>query len=159
MPWPKNPVIYEINTWVWLHELKQKVHRSLTLGSIPGSEWDALASTEAEAVWLMGVWTTGELGRQLALDHPGMMDEYRKALPDVTPEDVVGSPYAVQEYRVATPLGGGHALRSLRMRLARRGIEGLNSKYSGPRSDRNLCLQWLPGCQNGRHQHRHRHLQ
>ena len=22
--WPKNPVIYEINTWVWLRELGQK---------------------------------------------------------------------------------------------------------------------------------------
>ena len=22
--WPNNPVIYEINTWVWLHELSKK---------------------------------------------------------------------------------------------------------------------------------------
>ena len=26
-PWPKHPVIYEINTWVWLGELSQKYQR------------------------------------------------------------------------------------------------------------------------------------
>ena len=30
--WPKNPVIYEINTWVWLAEL-QRDDRVRTLGN------------------------------------------------------------------------------------------------------------------------------
>ena len=118
----QHPVLLEVNTRVLLSELSAASGSTVTLGDVPEEILDEWSALGIDAVWLMGVWTTGEPGRQLALDHPGMMDEYRKALPDVTPEDVVGSPYAVQEYRVATPLGGGHALRSLRMRLARRGI-------------------------------------
>jgi len=33
--WPKYPLIYEINTWVWLRELGQKYRRPITLASIP----------------------------------------------------------------------------------------------------------------------------
>jgi glycosidase len=122
MPWPKNPVIYEINTWVWLHELKQKVHRSLTLGSIPGSEWDALASTEAEAVWLMGVWERSPIGTRIARTLPVLQAEYRRALPDYTPEDVAGSPYCVHRYEVDERLGGAQGLAQARAELAKRGM-------------------------------------
>jgi hypothetical protein len=27
--WPLHPIIYEINTWVWLNELSQKYRRTL----------------------------------------------------------------------------------------------------------------------------------
>jgi hypothetical protein len=39
-PWPKHPLLYEINTWVWLHELSEKAGRPLTLGTVPAAEWD-----------------------------------------------------------------------------------------------------------------------
>ena len=122
MPWPRNPVIFEVNTWVWLHELKQRVHRSLTLGSVPPGEWDALASTEAEAVWLMGVWERSPVGTRIARTLPGLQAEYRKALPDYTSEDVVGSPYCVHRYEVDERLGGPEGLAEARAELAKRGM-------------------------------------
>jgi len=122
MPWPKNPVIYEINTWVWLQELTQKVHRSVTLGSVPGSEWDALVSTGAEAVWLMGVWERSPIGTRIARTLPALQAEYRKAVQDYSPEDVVGSPYCVHRYEVDERLGGTQGLVEARAELARRGI-------------------------------------
>ena len=39
--WPKHPVIYEINTWVWLRELGQKYQRPVNLATVPTEEWDA----------------------------------------------------------------------------------------------------------------------
>lgn len=118
----QHPVIYEVNTRILLHELAAAAGRSVTLADIPDAmldEWEALGF---DAIWLMGVWTTGALGRQLALETHALQDEYRKALPDVEPEDILGSPYAVQQYRVAPALGGGRALRSLRLKLAQRGM-------------------------------------
>ena len=38
-PWPRNPIIYEINAWVWLHELSQRYERSITLVIVPSEEW------------------------------------------------------------------------------------------------------------------------
>lgn len=119
----RHPVLLEVNARLLLHDLSVAAGSIITLADVPEELLDEWSALGIDAIWLMGIWTTGEIGRQLALEHPGMMDEYRKALPDVTPDDVIGSPYAVQEYRVAASLGGGHALRSLRMRLARRGID------------------------------------
>ena len=120
--WPKNPVIYEINTWVWLHELRQKGYRSVTLGSIPAEEWDAVASAEADAVWLMGVWERSPIGTRIARALPDLQTEYRKALPDYTTEDVMGSPYCVHRYAVDERLGGPQGLARAREELARRGM-------------------------------------
>jgi hypothetical protein len=33
-PWPKHPVIYEINTWVRLNELSRKYKKSITLATV-----------------------------------------------------------------------------------------------------------------------------
>ena len=54
--WPKYPVIYEINTWVWLAELGRKYHRPVNLATIPDQEWDSIASHGFDAVWFMSVW-------------------------------------------------------------------------------------------------------
>jgi hypothetical protein len=122
MPCPKSPMIYEINTWVWLHELKRKLHRSVTLGSVPAEEWDAVASLEAEAVWLMGVWERSPIGIRIARALPALQAEYHKALPGYSVEDVVGSPYCVHRYVVDEHLGGPQGLAEARAELARRGM-------------------------------------
>jgi hypothetical protein len=37
--WSKYPVIYEINTWVWLEELSRKQRKPITLATVPDQEW------------------------------------------------------------------------------------------------------------------------
>jgi glycosidase len=120
--WPKNPIIYEINTWVWLHELTRKYRRAIALGTVPAKEWDAIASPGVHAVWLMGVWERSLAGRRIAQEHPDLQAEYRRVLPDCSPEDVVGSPYCIHRYVVDKRLGGPEGLATARRRLATRGV-------------------------------------
>ena len=49
--WPRHPVIYEINTWVWLGDLSRKYQRVVDLSTIPEQEWDSIASHGFDAVW------------------------------------------------------------------------------------------------------------
>jgi hypothetical protein len=42
-PWPRRPVIYEINTVVWLQELSRRERKPVTLMTVPAHEWDAIA--------------------------------------------------------------------------------------------------------------------
>jgi len=120
--WPRQPVIYEINTWVWLHELSQRLGRAVTLGTVPAGIWDGLEALHADAVWFMGVWERSPVGRRIGHAHANLQAEFRRALPDFTPEDNVGSPYCVQRYVVDPHLGGPEGLAAARRDLAGRGM-------------------------------------
>jgi hypothetical protein len=121
-PWPKHPVIYEINTWVWLRELAQKHQRPVNLCTVPPEEWDQIASLGFDAVWFMGVWERSPAGIEISMRNPGLLTDFRRALPDFSAEDNVGSPYCVRRYVVDEHLGGPAGLASAREALATRGI-------------------------------------
>lgn len=120
--WRANPLIYEINTWTWLHGLSERARQRITLGNVPDEELDALASWGLDAIWLMGVWERSPASRKIAAEHPDLQAEYHRALPDYTPDDISGSPYAIRSYEVDSYLGGRAGLATLRERLAARGL-------------------------------------
>jgi hypothetical protein len=121
-PWPKHPVIYEINAWVWLQELSLKHGTTVDLGSVPSSEWDAIAVSGFDAVWFMGVWERSPAGIAIANRNHNLLADFRRALPDYCPEDNVGSPYCVRRYVVDNHLGGTKGLAVARKELSRRGL-------------------------------------
>lgn len=120
--WKKNPVIYEINTWVWLEELSMKACNYITLANVPEETWDSLAALHIDAVWLMGVWKRSPAGIVISNQHPGNLFDFHRALPDFQAEDHVGSPYCVAEYVADIRLGGNEGLAIARQQLAQRGI-------------------------------------
>ena len=120
--WPKHPAVYEINTWVWLEALSRGAGRRIGLADVPDDVLARIADHRFDAVWLMGVWQRSAGARAVSRTLAVLQDEYRAALPGVTVDDVVGSPYAVAEYRVDPALGGDEGLAALRRRLARLGL-------------------------------------
>jgi glycosidase len=120
---PAYPVVYEINTWVWLSELSRNCGRPVTLGTVPEEEWDAMGSCGFDAVWFMGVWERSPAGRAVSLKNQGLLDDFRRALPDYTDHDNVGSPYCVRNYTVDAHLGGPEGLQAARTMLAVRGMK------------------------------------
>jgi len=121
-PWPKYPLIYEINTWVWLHELSVAHGRLVTLASVPDEEWDDIGGLGMDAVWFMGVWERSPSGIDIANKNEGLLVDFRRALPGYRTEDNVGSPYCVRRYEVDSRLGGREGLAVARAELARRGM-------------------------------------
>ena len=79
--WPNHPVIYEINTWVWLGDLSRKYKRSVSLATVPPEEWDQIASGGFDAVWFMGVWERSPAGIAISMRNPGLLEDFRRALP------------------------------------------------------------------------------
>jgi hypothetical protein len=120
--WPRHPLLYEINTRVWVRELSARAGRRLTLDTIPPEEIERIAALGFDAVWLMGVWTTGLAAIRLARTDAGLRVAYRRALPDLTDGDIIGSPYAVSRYQVSADLGGPAALAALRASFATYGM-------------------------------------
>jgi glycosidase len=118
----KHPTVFEINTWVWLAELGRAAGHVLTLGGVPQTEIERIAAHGFDAVWLMGMWQRSPAAREVARAHAGWLAEFRAALPDLTPEDIVGSGYAVRAYRVEESFGGDEELQVLRRRFAAAGV-------------------------------------
>ena len=120
--WPRHPVIYEINTWVWLGDLSRKHQRSVNLATVPPEEWDQIASGGFDAVWFMGVWERSPAGIEISMRNQALLEDFRRALPDFVAEDNVGSPYCVRRYVVDDHLGGPQGLAAARDMLRERGL-------------------------------------
>ena len=119
--WPGQPVIYEINTAVWLDELARASGRPVTLADVASADWDAAVPNGVDAVWLMGVWTRSPAGLALANANAQLQASFADALPDVRRTDVIGSPYCVRRYVVDAGFGGPDGLAVARAALAARG--------------------------------------
>jgi glycosidase len=121
--WPRYPTLYEINTWVWISELSLRTGTSVDLGTVPADEWDTIAKFGFDAVWLMGVWERSPAGISIANQNKNLIDDFRRALPDFSPADNVGSPYCIRRYVVDKHLGGPEGLAIARRELATRGMK------------------------------------
>jgi Alpha amylase, catalytic domain len=119
--WPDRPVIYEINTAVWLNALGRAAGRPVTLADLAADDWDSVTPAGVDAVWLMGVWERSPAGLALALANTELQASFAEALPDLRREDVIGSPYCVRRYVVDAAFGGPEALAAARAALAARG--------------------------------------
>jgi hypothetical protein len=117
------PLLYQINTRVWLTELSQDLGRMATLDDIPDSELDRLEEMGFNWVWFLSVWRTGELGRKVSLENPDFRRDFRETLSDLDDRDIAGSGFAIAGYTVHPDLGGDEALKRLRSRLLRRGLK------------------------------------
>lgn len=120
--WKKNPLIYEINTWVWLTRLSGDPGSPLSLADVQDAQWEEIARMGFDAVWLMGVWERSPKGVDISNRHTGNVSDFRKALTDFTFEDNVGSPYCVKNYRVDSRIGGDEGLARARQKLASLGL-------------------------------------
>jgi hypothetical protein len=115
--------LYQINTRVWLYELGLTLGRPATLDDVGDAALNQIAADGFDWVWLLGVWQTGEAGREISRRRPEWQQEYHEALPDFGADDVCGSPFAVREYVVNRDFGGAPALERFRARLAERGVK------------------------------------
>lgn len=118
-----HPILYALNVRVALHELGRRIGRAATLADIADASLDRFASLGITHLWLIGVWPTGPKSREIARSLDDLQVEYRRALPDVAPSDIPGSPYALAEYTVDSRIGGRDGLQTFRERLARRRIK------------------------------------
>ncbi|MDI9525418.1 MAG: alpha-amylase family glycosyl hydrolase [Pseudomonadota bacterium] len=97
--------LLEVNSFAFMDRMRRKYGPDLTLGTVPRSEWEEIASRGFSLVWLMGVWMRSNASRRCALTHEGLRRAYGEALPGWSEADVAGSPYAVGSYCIDPYLG------------------------------------------------------
>ncbi|MDM9381203.1 alpha-amylase family glycosyl hydrolase [Chlorogloeopsis sp. ULAP01] len=120
---PMYPLLYQVNTRVWIQLLSKQLHRPATLDDIPDTALDEIASLGFDWVYFLGVWQTGDAGRSVSLSNPEWLEEYRQLLSDLSDEDICGSCFAIKNYIVSDRMGGNPAMERLRDRLHQRKLK------------------------------------
>jgi glycosidase len=119
---PRYPLLYQVNTRVWLRGLSERLGRAATLDDIPDAELDRLAEVGFDWIWFLSVWQTGAAGQRISRSNPEWRKEFQETLLDLREEDIPGSGFAITDYSVHASLGGDAALARLRERLGQRGL-------------------------------------
>ncbi len=116
------PHLYEINARLFARRLSAQYRRAVTLAGIPDKEWQLIRDRGFDLVWLMGSWQRSPAARREALLNPDLRREFDRVLPGWSNEDVAGSPYAINDYRLDPELGKQDELAALKAQLNRHGI-------------------------------------
>ncbi|MFZ4467683.1 MAG: alpha-amylase family glycosyl hydrolase, partial [Pirellula sp.] len=117
-----HPVLYQLNTRVYLTHLSHQLGRKATLADIPESFLNELVDKGVHILWLLSVWMTGPRSEKESRSNPQWMRQFEHTLEDLQPQDIGGSGFAIADYRVSEPIGGSKGLEHLRDRLNKRGI-------------------------------------
>lgn len=114
-----NPRLLEVNTRVWIKRFGANAH----LQDIDQKFIDELNEKGIEILWLMGIWKTStELAAKCGFGID-LVPGYIKALSDWKKEDVIGSPFAIDDYEVNPELGTERDLLNLKYRLNKNGVK------------------------------------
>jgi glycosidase len=117
-----HPLLYQINTRVYLNELGRQLRRPATLDDLSERVLDEIAKAGFDWLWPLGVWRTSAASRQVSLQNPTLRREAAEALHDLSDADIAGSPFAISAYEVKAEWGGNEGLARLRQRLSERGL-------------------------------------
>ena len=116
------PSLFQINARQFLIKLSEKAGHPVTLDDIPDSEFDKVAKSGFDWIWMRFVWHTGKTGLKIPNENAENINERANGLQDLK-EEYKDSGYSVSSYRVDDQLGGDAALSRLRKRMQDRGLK------------------------------------
>lgn len=114
--------LYQIYTRAYLSQLTSVLGRPATLDDIPDDSLKKLAEQGFNWIYLLGIWTTGEEGRRIALANEPLCRELQAVFPDIRDDEIDSSVFAIADYHVPVRHGGEAALARLRQRMAGYGL-------------------------------------
>ena len=114
-----NRKLYEINTRVWI----KKFNDNAKLSDIPDGYFEDIASKGINYIWLMGIWKTCKDLIPKYCFEPDLVSSYSKSLKDWKKNDVIGSPFSIDEYAVDPSLGNFEDLKLLKEKLNSLGLK------------------------------------
>lgn len=113
------PRLFEINARIWLRRLG----RGLTLSSIPDNQIELWKEKGIDMIWLMGVWENSKDVINEYCFEPELISAYNGALKDWNNEDIIGSPYSINDYKINPIIGTKEDLLVFKKKLNDAGIK------------------------------------
>ena len=117
-----NSTIFEINTRVWIKQFAQN-NNVPKLIDVPDNYWESLIAKGIKYVWLMGIWETVPESIEKYCFTDGLIYEYSLALPDWKKEDIIGSPYSINNYIINQSLSSENDFIKFKKKLNTLGLK------------------------------------
>ncbi len=114
-----NPKLYEINTRIWINQFE----KGSTLSQINVDVFKDLAEKGIDNVWLLGIWKTCPALVEKYCFTPELISGYGKCLKDWRKEDVIGSPFAIDDYEVNPEFGNFSDIKKFKETLNKLGLK------------------------------------
>ncbi len=114
-----NLTAFEINTRVWI----KRFGESAKLSDVPLKYFRDLYAEGINVIWLMGVWKTCESVIDDCCLGVDLVNSYNKSLGNWKRDDVIGSPFSIDEYDVNPNLGTWEDLSKLKSELNKIGLK------------------------------------
>ena len=118
----KFPLIYEINARLFLRSFSES-NEFKKINEIPDSFWLNLKYKGFDYIWLMGIWETCDSVIEEACFQPFLLDSYLRVLKDFSKEDVIGSPYAINRYRINPKIATEKEFIEFRTKINKLGLK------------------------------------
>ncbi len=115
----KNPKIFELNTRVWIKNFE----KDITLSQLPMNYFEKLVDKGIDCVWLMGIWKTCPSLVEDCCFSIDLISSYNRSLKDWKNEDVIGSPFAIDDYKINKLFGSIEDLKKLKGSLNKIGLK------------------------------------
>ena len=130
------PRLFEINARIWLRRLG----RGLTLSSIPDNQIRLWKEKGIDMIWLMGVWDNNKDVINEYCFEPELIAAYNGALKDWNNEDIIGSPYSINNYEINPIIGTKEDLLIFKKKLNDAGIKLILDFVSNHFSAKSLLI-------------------
>jgi len=123
MPSLRYPLLYQLNTRLYLTELSEKLGRKSKINDIPDEFLQGLVDLGFNWIWLLGIWQTGTASREVSRSNHQWKVEYESTLSDLEEKDICGSCFAIKDYKVHKDLGGESSYLEFRRRAKKFGLK------------------------------------
>ena len=117
-----NENLFEINTRVWLRRFDKETKKA-KINDVPISYWEALAEQGIDYVWLMGIWKNSPQTIEKYCFEEDLVKGYKFALKDWKKEDVIGSPFSIDQYEINPAIGTEKNILELKKLLNSLGVK------------------------------------
>lgn len=113
-------LVYQIDIREFIFRLSSERNKNILINEVPDEFFLELKKLGVEFLWILGIYEPSEVSRNISISMKELHKKYFESLPDWKAEDVIGSPYAVTQYKIAKVFGGEAAYKKLREKLKKK---------------------------------------
>jgi glycosidase len=110
-------LIYQIDIREFIYRLRTEKNKNLKLTEIPDDFFSELQSLGIEFFWPIGIYEPSKASREISISMKELHRKYNESLLDWKEEDIIGSPYAITNYKIKKDFGGEEDFKKFRKKL------------------------------------------